>query len=386
MNSHTPTRRRYDIVVAGARCAGAATAMLLARQGLKVLVVDRGRYGTDTMSTHALMRGGVLQLHHWGLLDQIREAGTPLVKTTSFYYGDEALPIPIKARDGIDGLYAPRRFVIDRLLVDAARHSGAEVCFGTRLVELRRADGRVVGAVLRGADGALHEIDAGIVVGADGGRSTVARLVGAEMYRQAEYSTGNVYGYWDGLGIDGYHWYFRPGVAGGAIATNDGRTLIFVSVPTDRFRERFARGLEAGFEAALAECAPGVAEQVARARQGEPLLAFRGVKGYFRQSHGPGWALVGDAGYFKDPLTAHGMTDAFIDAEVLANAIATGGDAALAEYQRLRDERAAGLFEATDQIASFHWDLDSVKTLHHSLSEAMKHELGFLPRRSRLAA
>ncbi len=110
---------RYDVVIVGARCAGAATAMLLARYGLRVLAVDRGQYGADTLSTHALMRGGVLQLHKWGVLDSVKAAGAVPIRQTTFYYGDDLLTIPIKPRDGIDALYAPRRALLDRLLVDS---------------------------------------------------------------------------------------------------------------------------------------------------------------------------------------------------------------------------------------------------------------------------
>src|SRR5688500_14677039 len=140
----------YDVVVVGARCAGAATAMLLARGGLRVLAVDRDRYGTDTLSTHALMRGGVLQLHRWGILEGLRAAGTPTVRSTSFHYADHVVDVQIKPQGGIDGLYAPRRTVIDRLLVDAARESGAEIAYRTRLIDLMRSpEGRVCGVHLR---------------------------------------------------------------------------------------------------------------------------------------------------------------------------------------------------------------------------------------------
>jgi 2-polyprenyl-6-methoxyphenol hydroxylase-like FAD-dependent oxidoreductase len=117
----------YHVVVVGARCAGAATAMLLARAGHRVLLVDRGRYGTDTLSTHALMRGAVVQLHRWNVLPAVIASGTTPVRQATFYYGDESITVPIAPRDGIEALYAPRRYVLDRLLVDAARADGAEI-------------------------------------------------------------------------------------------------------------------------------------------------------------------------------------------------------------------------------------------------------------------
>ena len=367
--------QRYDAIVIGARCAGAATAMLLARRGLRVLAVDRDRYGTDTLSTHALMRGGVLQLHRWGILEELRAAGTPTVRSTSFHYADDVVDIQIKPQDGIDGLYAPRRTVIDRLLVDAARESGAEIAYGTRLIDIMRSpEGRVCGVHLRDSDGHDSQVAAELVVGADGVRSTVADLVGAERYRTARHATGSVFSYWSNTGIEGYHWYYRPGVSVGAIPTNGGLTCIFASVPQRRFHDEIRRDTAAGHQQVLRECDPDLATVVEAADRAGRYRGFAGQVGFFRQSSGPGWALIGDAGYFKDPITAHGMTDALIDAELLARAAAEGTERALADYQRARDARATGLFDVTDAIASFDWDLTSVQRLHRSLSDEMKKE------------
>jgi menaquinone-9 beta-reductase len=144
----------YDVVVIGARCAGAATALLLARRGFRVLAVDKSRHGSDTLSTHALMRGGVLQLARWGLLDAVRAAGTPSVSTTTFHYGEVPVEVVIKPRDGIDALYAPRRTVIDPILADAAAEAGAEILRGPRLVDLiRTSEGRVEGVVVEDRPG-----------------------------------------------------------------------------------------------------------------------------------------------------------------------------------------------------------------------------------------
>src|SRR6187549_1187877 len=196
---------RYDVVVVGARCAGAATAMLLARAGHRVLVVDRGRYGTDTLSTHALMRGAVLQLYRWDILPAVIEADTTPVRQATFFYGDESVSVPIAPRDGVDALYAPRRYVLDRLLVDAAGAAGADVVFGVRLKELQRAgNGRVIGVVLGDEAGHAHRVASAVVVGADGMRSTVARLVDARTYRAGQHATATVYGHWSGLDVAGY--------------------------------------------------------------------------------------------------------------------------------------------------------------------------------------
>jgi flavin-dependent dehydrogenase len=363
------------VIVVGARCAGAATAMLLARAGHRVLVVDRGRYGTDTLSTHALMRGAVVQLHRWDLLPAVIAAGTTPVRQATFFYGDEPVAVPIKPREGIDALYAPRRHVLDRLLVDAAAAAGAEIVYGARVKGLQRSGtGRVTGVVLEDETGRLTDVSARIVVGADGLRSTVARLVGAPVYRVGRHVTGTMYGYWTGLAAGGYEWYFVPGLSAGAIPTNAGQVCVSLSVPGPDFTRLFAHRPESAFRELLSNVAPALAGQIGRADASSTLRGFPGHVGYFRQSYGPGWALVGDAGYFKDPLTAHGITDALRDAEWVAKAIDAESEAALADYQAQRDAASLDVFETTDAIASFTWNLTSVRVLHETLAKAMSRE------------
>jgi len=230
-------RSRYDAIVVGARCAGAATAMLMARCGLKVLVIDRGRYGADTMSTHALMRGGVTQLHRWGLLPRIVASGTPAVRRTTFHYGDDVLEVDVPPRHGVEALYAPRRTLLDSTLVDAARREGAEVrhdCTLTGLV--RNPGGRVGGAVIFGADGKSEVVATDLVIGADGIGSAVARLVGAQVLWEGRHASSVVYGHCSGLDAAGYSWYYREGVSAGIIPTNGGAHCVFAAVPPNRFR------------------------------------------------------------------------------------------------------------------------------------------------------
>jgi flavin-dependent dehydrogenase len=370
------TSERYDAVVVGARCAGAATAMLLAREGLSVLLVDGARHGTDTLSTLALMRAGVLQLHRWGLLAKVRGAGTPAITRTSFIYGDETITVPIKPRDGVDALFAPRRWLIDPLLADAAADAGAEVVYGSRLIDLERAaDGRVVGATIEQRGAAVRRVRANIVIGADGRRSTVARLVEAATYREGRHACGVIYTFWPGLENDRSRWFYRPGVSAGSIPTNNGDACVFAATPQARFQAEIRTDLKAGYHRVLAECAAELADEVAHKEPSEPLRSFPGQPGVIRQSYGPGWALVGDAGYFKDPITAHGITDALRDAELLARAVIRGTDRALAEYQSTRDELSSKLFEITDTIAGFEWDLESLKPLHLDLSKTMNGEV-----------
>jgi flavin-dependent dehydrogenase len=366
---------RVDVVVVGARAAGAATAMLLARFGLEVLAVERAAYGSDTLSTHALMRAGVLQLARWGLLDRLREAGTPLVRKTTFIYGDQTVEVEIKAKNGVEGLYGPRRTVLDALLVDAARESGAEVVHGLQMTGvLRAADGRACGIEMIDSAGSMHRVEASWVVGADGRASRVAREVEARVLHSPPAAGCSVYGYFRGLATDGYEWRYVPGASTGAIPTNGG-VCVFAAVSRERFLREIAPDVARGYARILEEVSPDLSRAVADAEQLEPLRGFPGEPGFLKQAWGQGWALVGDAGYFKDPITAHGITDALRDAELLARAIASGRESALDDYQAQRDALSTELLDVTSAVASYDWTLDEVQALHRELSESMKREV-----------
>jgi menaquinone-9 beta-reductase len=322
------------------------------------------------------MRGGVLQLARWGVLDRLRAAGTPMIRTVAFHYDDEVVDVAVKPRDGIEGLCAPRRQVLDAALVDAARAAGAEVVFGTRLLGLvRDRRGRVTGVAVDGSDGAPLTIAASLVIGADGMRSTTARLAGGAAYRAGRHAGAVVYGFWSGMDAAGLEWHYRGQVSAGVIPTNDGQTLVFAALTPARFLRERLGGLDGVHARVLGEVSPQLAARVAGAQRAGRLHGFAGHPGYFRQSWGQGWALVGDAGYFKDPITAHGITDALRDADLLARAVAAGSDDALAGYQAERDELSRGLFDVTDTIAGFSWNMEELRALHLRLSDEMQREV-----------
>jgi menaquinone-9 beta-reductase len=375
MRNGNTIESHYDAIVVGARIAGAATAMLLARAGLRVLAVDKSRHGSDTLSTHALMRPGVFQLQRWGVLDSIIAAGTPVITKTTFHYGDEAIEVAIKEKDGIAGLYAPRRTVLDAALADAAQQSGAQILYRARVEGvICDQEGRVCGVELADSEGARHRVGSEIVIGADGVRSIVARTVGAEVVHKANRFAAVLYGYWRGLALGGTHWYYGKDIAAGAIPTNEDMTCLFVAMPPDRYERGRVDGLDALFHEVLGEADRELAAAAASRERDGKLWPFPGREGFMRKGTGAGWALVGDAGCFRDPITAHGMTDALRDAESLASAVISGTEAAMKGYESARDEIAVEFLELSDRIASFEWDFESLKDMHLRLSELMSCE------------
>lgn len=373
------TQQRYDAIVVGARCAGATTAMLMAQQGMRVLLVERSAPGTDTMSTHNLTRGAVSQLVRWGLADRLMTQGTPRINRTTFQFGDTVLPLDIRPVGQIPGLMGTRRVVLDATLVAAAVDAGVEVRFHTSFRDvIWNEHDRVTGAILTNDRGINIAIDAPLVVGADGIRSTVARRVGATVQKEAKHSLGHIYGYYHDLPLTDSHVMFSPAAAVASTPTNQGLDIVVASTKPDTLKE-MRRDLddEAVLKRLAALANPDFAKLLDSATSTEPLKVFSGTKGFVRDCAGPGWALVGDAGYFRDPVTAHGITDAFRDAELLATA-AGHGDAALAEYQRLRDEVTGEIWDITDRIAAFDLKLDELQSVYHQLAQAMRAEQSWM--------
>jgi 2-polyprenyl-6-methoxyphenol hydroxylase-like FAD-dependent oxidoreductase len=373
---------RYDVIVVGARCAGGATAMLLAAGGLEVLALDRQPYGSDTLSTHALMRPAVTQLSRWGLLEQLISSGAPVIGTTTFHYGAEEVEVPIRPEPGIPGLLAPRRTVLDAALADAARRAGASVRHDVTVQDIAfDRHGRACGVLIWDAAGRPRRIDADHIVGADGFGSLVARRVNAPTILEGQVSVAHVFGYAVAPPLSGYHWFFARNAGGAAIPTNAGSACIVASVPTDRFDAVFRGDLAAGRLRVLKGLSPELAAHAAAA-PAERLKAFRGAPGRLRRAHGPGWILVGDSGFFRDPLTSHGISDALRDAEGAATAILSGRPTALREFEEERDSVARPVLEVTDAICAFDRPMQELPELHRKFSETMKLEAAMLAARA----
>ena len=355
-----PRTTHHDVVVVGARCAGAATAMLLARSGHDVVVVDRATFPSDTLSTHAIARGGVVQLHRWGLLDEVVASGPPKIREASFHLPDgTVMARTIKERAGVDHLLAPRRIVLDAILVDAAEAAGARIETGFTVTDVvTDPRGRVAGVTGRDAAGAPRELRARVVIGADGMRSRVARAVGARMLDERPAAGAAHYTFVGGLDAEGFEFHLGDGAFAGVFPTHGGEANVWICSPasqggigsTDR---------QQAFVAWMDRVSPSLAERIRRAEITAGVRGIVGMPNHVRQPSGAGWALVGDAGYHRDAITGHGITDAFRDAELLAFHLDRSfrGEVeeavAVADYGRERNEALAPIFELTNELVRF---------------------------------
>ena len=345
----------YDAIVVGARCAGSATAMLLARKGYRVLLVDRAEFPSDTVSTHVIHATGVASLRRWGLLEQVVASGCPPIDRYSFDFGPFTIAGTPRAVDGSSTAYAPRRTVLDKVLVDAAAAAGAEVRERFTVEDVVVDDGVVVG--VRGhRDGGSTLVERSrIVIGADGRNSRIAKSVRPEQYNEKPMLMWGYYSYWSGLSVDGFETTVRPYRGWAAAPTNDGLTMLVAGWPAAE-ASAYKADVEANFMKTL-DLSPEFADRVRSATR-EERFTGGGVPNFFRRPFGPGWALVGDAGYTRDPITAQGITDAFRDAELCAAALDdsfTGTRSfaeAMAEYQQSRDDQVLPIYEFTTQLAT----------------------------------
>jgi 2-polyprenyl-6-methoxyphenol hydroxylase-like FAD-dependent oxidoreductase len=346
----------YDAVIVGARLAGSSTAMLLARAGLRVLVLDQARFPSDTLSTHQLQVPGVARLARWGLLERVLATGAPPTRRVRFDNSGAVLDGAVPSVDGVDAMVSPRRTVLDAVLLDAAREAGAEVREATTLEELVRDGDRVTGVRCRSKESAGSGVEqAEIVVGADARHSTVARLISAPEYRVRPARSLAFYTYWAGLPTDGGEIYSAGGRAASAWPTNDDLVMTYVAWPAAEF-DTFRRDPEANLLATL----DGAGTLGARARAAKRVAPVRGTSdlpNMFRRPHGAGWALVGDAGLVMDPITGLGMGHALRDAELASAAIvaALGGarmSKTLAGYAKQRDRETKPIYDLTVGIAS----------------------------------
>jgi 2-polyprenyl-6-methoxyphenol hydroxylase-like FAD-dependent oxidoreductase len=345
----------YDAIIVGARVAGSPTAMLLARKGYRVLLVDQATFPSDTISTHHIHRAGLATANRWGLLPRLIATGGPRIRRWTFDVGPFALSgNPLPAGD-IDFDLCPRRTVLDKTLVDAASEAGAEVREGVAVHGILWDGTRVCGIEGQTADGTRVRENARVVIGADGRRSRVARLVDAPVYNARPALTFGYYSYFAGVDMQGVALYPREGAGVVAEQTNDG--LVYVAVGAAHAQFEVARhDVAAWFMRSVDRCAPSLAEKL---RDAQRVAPWKGADFpfFFRKPYGPGWALVGDAGYHRDAITGQGITDAFRDAELLAGALDAGWSGtcqmsdALAAYEQTRNACVMPMYEFTYKLA-----------------------------------
>jgi flavin-dependent dehydrogenase len=343
-------RHRHDVVIVGARAAGAATAMLLGRLGYDVALVDKATFPSDTISTHQIARPGVVQLHRWGLLDAVLASGAPAIRQVSFITADETVTRAVKHRAGVDLLVAPRRYILDSIVAEAAVRAGVHMRQGIAVRGVCLDDtGRATGVYGHDRAGDRVAIRARVVVGADGLSSTVARGVGAEVIEDRGRGGAVRYTYYDGLPWAGIEIGITDGALVGVFPTHHGQACVWVGTP-------WADATTAPFAAHLEQ---GLGRRLRAARRTAPVLGRLRMPNQLRRAHGPGWALVGDAGYHRDAVTGYGLSDAYRDAEFLAVALNrflrgdTDETTALVEYQRRRDHALREVFEVTCALSAF---------------------------------
>jgi flavin-dependent dehydrogenase len=342
----------YDLLIVGGRVAGASLALLMGRRGYRVLLVDRDEFPSDTLSTHYLPPPSVGSLDRLGgVLADVEAAGFRRLTRARTHLQDCLLEGPI----GPSGAYAlaPRRDVLDSALVEHATRCGVAFKDRTTAESLIQEDGRVVGANLRSHGGATEAVRAGVVVGADGKFSSVARWVNAATYHEVPPLRPLYYGYFLGvqpLAVPSLEIFYQPGQIGFIFPMQPGLDCLalelqpadfdtFRAAPLETFMSRFR--LLFGMESRLHDTTP----------EGK-LLGMRGVENYFRVPYGPGWALTGDAAYCRDPSTGTGIGDSLEQSillgEALHDALANGSwDTRMAAFHEQRDEMLLPGYRAT---------------------------------------
>jgi flavin-dependent dehydrogenase len=345
------TEPEYDALIVGGRAAGGSLGLLLARQGRRVLVVDRDEFPSDTMSTHFMSLAAVGALKRLGVLDDILAAGFRRVTRHRTWIDDCCFEGPA----GPPGTFSlcPRRTVLDSTLVDHAVKAGAQFEQRTRVDGLLQEDGQVGGAVLQTTGGERREVHARVVIGADGKSSKVAELVSAERYDLVPALRPIYYGYFHDIEprpVATVELFFGGDQIAFLFPMRDGEDCIALELQPEHFEEFRSSHTEA-FEARVGKL-PQMAQRMRNAHLEGKLIGVKGIENYFRKPYGPGWALTGDAGYLKDPSTGLGIGDALNQSFMLAESLGAWFDGAdweatMSAYQQKRDKVMKPHYDAT---------------------------------------
>ena len=350
---------RVDAIVVGARCAGSAAAIALARAGRRVVGLDRVSFPADTISTHLLWPGGLAEIQALGALERVEALGAPRMHVGFAAAAGLEIRGTYTPVDGIDYAMCVRRTGLDAKLLATAREAGAEIRESARVTDLLWDGGLVAGVRYVDDDGAESELRAPLVIGADGRRSTVARHIGAsEPYRSQLSGRACYYAYWRDAdpAWRGVAAQWREGAElGTAFPCDDGLTLVLLQPPVERVDE-FQADLAGTYHATI-EGIPGLAERLQGCELETKVRSATRIESYFRRSSGRGWALAGDAGHFKDPVTAQGIRDALRYGRLLGETAApvlddpTALDSALRAWERRRERACLAVYQWTNRLA-----------------------------------
>jgi flavin-dependent dehydrogenase len=345
------TQPEYDALIVGGRAAGGSLALLLARQGRRVLVADRDEFPSDTMSTHFMGLPAVGALKRLGVLDDILGAGFRRITRHRTWIDDCCFEGPAAPRGGFS--LCPRRIVLDSVLIDHAVNAGARFEQRTRVDGLLREGEEIVGAILQTTAGERREVRARVVIGADGKSSRVAEWVGAHVYDAVPALRPAYYAYFQGLEPRPeatLEIFFGGDRIGFLFPMREGEDCIALEIQPEEFDE-FRSGHAAFFEARVREL-PQMARRMQNAHLDGKVIGVKGIDNHFRKPYGPGWALTGDAAYLKDPSTGLGIGDALEQSFMLAEALGAwfeGGDweATMSAFQQRRDKAMKPAYDDT---------------------------------------
>ncbi len=353
-----PGMERVDVVIAGGRCAGSATAIALARRDRRVLVLDGASFPSDTLSTHLMFPAHIAELDRLGVREQVEALGAPRHERASLEAGGILIEGPFSGTDGFAYGSCVRREGLDEILVDAARAAGAEVRERTRVTGLvRDPAGRVSGVQWRDRDGETGAVAASLVVGADGRHSSVAEMVGARKHHEWPNHRLMFYAYYrDPVTAErGTPRQWRRGTDLGTVFPCDGELSVVLLMPSHTRKQEFRDDLEGTFERTVASIGP-MAERLRGCTRETKIRASYKHPAYFRHSAGPGWALTGDAGHFKDPVTAQGIRDALRFGRLLGEAAAPvlddpeALDAATRAWEEDRDRQCLDMYQWANML------------------------------------
>lgn len=363
--SSSAATESVDVVIVGARCAGSPLAALLAKAGLRVVVIEQARFPRAVLSSNLMEADALDFLRRLGVEQQIRATGVRFLRNADIRLNDVRIKAPFPLRfDDLGGAAFLQRHLLDTILADRAAELGADVRQGVKMVELLWSGQRVSG-VRVSHRGRETDIRARLVVGADGRASSVAYMAGARKYNVLPNQRSYYFTFFEGASVETedtfiFHRWGDRMVWGGA--ADSGLYLVGVS-PEEHEREYFRGNTERGLLAHMRSCEP-MREVLDGAEIATKISGIRNFDGYFRQATGPGWVLAGDAGHFKDPSIGRGIGDAFVQAETLAAAITAGLDAtvgsdgpkglddALVRWGQARDARFEGHYWLANNLGS----------------------------------